>query len=1316
MVLLLTAVLSSAQESAQVALRGEKLQMQPAYRSAQLPLTFEANHGQISSQVKFLTHGKGYTAYLTVGGMVLSLRPNQPVPAQQTSNGAASNKSQQLSTTLQFKLVGAAQNPTVIGEDLQPGRVNYFIGRDPAKWHTNVPTYAKVLYKNVYPGIDLVYYGNQRQLEYDFAVSPGADPGRIQFEITGANQIGLDAEGNLVLQTIGGELHFQSPLVYQESNGVRVPVGGMYVMDDSTHVGFHVAQYDSSKPLVIDPVLVYSTYLGGSGDDQPTGIAVDGSGCVYVAGYTDSTDFPLATLGSLPAGATHVFVAKLDSTGSNLIYADYVGGNGGDYGNALVLDSANDVYVTGSTTSSDFPVVNPYQGTYPGSYNGFLTRISADGSSLLYSTYLGGNSSDAPSSIAIDSSGSVLVAGNTASTNFPVVNAYQATVSPNQGGLYGYYGFLTKFSSNGSSLIYSTYFGGNLNVVLNCSGNPCWPSPYSAITGIALDSSGNVYAAGNTNTYNFPTTSGAYLSTDSTQQDSVVGFVSKLSTSGSLDYSTYFYESSGAIMGINAIAVDGSGSAYVTGIALSDGTFPITSTSICDPSVYGWECNFAFVTKFDTAGSTLLYSTFLGPNNGASPQAIALDSNNDAYVLASSSSSSFSIVDGLEPYTSGSDLLLVEIDPLATTQLFATDLGGSADEFPDGIAIDSNSNLYIAASTDSTDFPVTLGAFQDVLAGGMDAFLLKIGPNSAPSIALSPASLLFSVQTVGFTSPAQTILLRNMGSSPLSISSITANGDFAETDDCGSSVPTAASCTFSVTFRPTAPGPRNGSIAIQDNAAGSPQLIILVGDGSGPGATLTPMSLTFPGQPVGTSSAAQAATLTNSGNLPLNISGIQVTGDFGQNNSCPAQVSPGSSCMINVTFSPAVSGTRSGSLTVNDNAYGSPQAVNLTGTGSAPAPIASVSPASFVFSAQQVGTSSAAQTATLTNSGSAALNITSILLAGDFAQTNNCPTQLPSGSNCTLRISFSPVVSGARSGTITISDNAQGSPQTVTLTGTGSAPVASLSPTSLVFPPQQVGMSSVAQTETLTNTGNAALSIASVQVTGNYAQTNNCPASLASNSSCAVHITFTPTAAGTRNGTLTVSDNAPSSLQTANLTGSGSDFSLASSPGTNTIQAGSVANYNVTVSPVGGSFPYAVKLTCSGVPAQTSCGLSPNVVTPGVGTATSRLTITATSSVARSAPHRRLRRAPVYAVWIQMQGIGLFGIVLATLKGRARKLRVLALLAVTIVALLFMTSCAGGTGIAPLPQTGTSPGTYTLTVSGASGSLQHSLFVTLTVQ
>src|SRR4030088_2189657 len=259
-----------------------------------LPLTFEANQGQTAQQAKFLARGPGYSVFLTTGGMVLSLRPATVVtPSTAAGTTSAKSNNRPPITTLQFKLLRANPSPQIVGEDPQSGKVNYFIGNDPAKWHRNVPTYARVRYKNMYPGIDLLYYGNRRQLEYDFALGPGADPTRIQFEITGANQVLLDAKGELVLKAGGGELRFQCPIVYQESNGSRVAVQGGYVVKDATHIGFHVAEYDQSKPLVIDPVLVYSTYLGGSGNDQPKGIAVDGSGNVYIAGYTDSAAFPL---------------------------------------------------------------------------------------------------------------------------------------------------------------------------------------------------------------------------------------------------------------------------------------------------------------------------------------------------------------------------------------------------------------------------------------------------------------------------------------------------------------------------------------------------------------------------------------------------------------------------------------------------------------------------------------------------------------------------------------------------------------------------------------------------------------------------------------------------------------------------------------------------------------------------------------------------------------------------------------------------------------------------------------------------------------
>lgn len=1182
------------------------------------PLIFEANQGQTDPQVKFICHASRYRAFLTASAMVLSLRATEAGKVQSGMATPGAQLSEKI--TVQLQLVGAASNPMIIGEDPLPGRVNYFIGRDPSKWHTNILTYSRVRYKNVYPGIDLVYYGNHRQLEYDFEVSPGADLNNIQLQITGPGRSEVDANGNLVLDTTIGQLHFQTPSVYQELNGNRVPLSGAYVMSDTTHVRFRVASYDQSKPLVIDPVLVYSTYLGGSGDDEPSGIAVDNAGNVYVAGYTDSTDFPSADLGSLPSGDTHVFIAKLDAAGSNLVYADYLGGNSQDYGYALVLDANNDVYVTGSTASSDFPLVNPYQGTYPGSFNAFLSKISADGSSLLYSTYLGGNGSDIPAAITIDSSGSVLVAGNTSSTNFPVAAAYQPTASPNQGGNFGNYGFLSKFSPDGSYLAYSTYLGGSSNVAYNCSGTPCWSSPFSAINGIAVDSEGNAYAGGVTNTYNFPTTTNAYQPTASTQQTNpTVGFVSKFSSSGTLDYSTYFYESSASLTEADAIAVDSSGSAYITGIAFSDGTFPVTSTSICDPTVSGFACDYAFVTKFDPTGSTLAYSTFLGLNNNAIPRALTLDAKNDAYVLASTSSNSFAIVNGIEPYSGGNDLLLVEIDPAASTQIVATYLGGSENEYSAGIALDPNGNVYVAGSTDSTDLPVTQGASQALLAGSTNAFVMKIALGSAPSVSLTPVSLRYAAENVGSSSQPQTVLLRNMGSAALGISAITPSGDFTESDTCGSTVAAADSCIISVIFTATAAGTRSGSIAIEDSASGSPHTIALSGAGNGPLGVLAPQSLTFSIQSLGTTSAAQAVTLNNAGNETLDVSNIQVTGDFAQVNNCPSTLASSSSCTINVTFTPTAFGARSGSLAVSDNAQSSPQTVNLTGSGPVPpAPVLAVSPASLVFSSQ---------------------------------------------------------------------------------------PLKSFSTSKVV---------------TLSNTGTAPLSISTIQISGDFAQVNNCPSSLATNSSCAINIVFTPTAVGARSGNLTIADNAQNSPQVVNIAGTGGDFSLASLPGSNTVEPGAAAIYKLTISSVGGSFPSVVQMSCNGLPAQTSCTFSPAAVTVGANGASSTLTIATTATVA-GATLPSSDRSPIYAVWIQLQLIGLFGVIVITSKRRNKNSRRVVLAAFLTIALIFMIGCAGGTGIAPTtqpttPQPGTAAGTYAVAVTATSGNLQHSLSVTLIVQ
>ncbi len=406
-----------------------------------LPLSLEASQGQSDAQVKFLARGPGYTLFLTPTEAVLSLKKPQPQRKAAREIPAPSEPAGR--TVLRMRLVGANPAPQISGREVLPGKVNYLKGQDPAHWHTEIPTYAKVAYAQVYPGIDLVYYGNQRQLEYDFVLAPGADPHTPTLSFEGADRLEIDTRGELVLHTAGGDLRMHKPLIYQEVEGVRQPIAGGYVRKNERQVGVEIAGYDRARPLVIDPVLVYSTYLGGNGFDGGIGIAVDDSGQAYVTGATTSTDFPTRNplQPALRGGFQDAFVTKLNRAGSKLVYSTYLGGTDDENTTATAEDRFGQAYVTGFTQSTDFPTQDPLQPALSGGFaDAFVAKLNRTGSKLVYTTYLGGTGDDFGRGIAVDPSGHAYVTGDTNSTDFPT----QDPLQPASGGDFD--AFVTKIS------------------------------------------------------------------------------------------------------------------------------------------------------------------------------------------------------------------------------------------------------------------------------------------------------------------------------------------------------------------------------------------------------------------------------------------------------------------------------------------------------------------------------------------------------------------------------------------------------------------------------------------------------------------------------------------------------------------------------------------------------------------------------------------------------------------------------------------------------------------------------------------------------
>ena len=1068
-----------------------------------LPLSFEVNHGQTDVRVKFLSRTSGYTLFLTGDEAVLALSGKTASPDKAKVAGVAHNlhsvpAAPKAGGVLRMKLRNANPEAKVTGVNELAGTSNYFIGNDPAKWRTNVPTYAKVKYEEIYSGIDLVYYGNQRQLEYDFVVAPGADPSRIKFDVHGAKRIRRDAQGDLVLTMGEGEIRWHKPTVYQEKDGVRQLVAARYAITDKNRVGFAVAEYDSGRALYIDP-LIYSTYLGGSGRDVGFGVAVDSAGNAYVTGVTASTNFPI-TPGAFQTTSTgeDAFVTKLNSTGSALVYSTYLGGSGLNSGGPIAVDSAGNAYVAGITDSTDFPITpgafqtvcNQCAGV---NWDGFVTKLNPSGSALVYSTYLGGSGVDQINGIAVDGSGDAYVAGVTSSTNFPTTpGAFQ----PNCAGVCNIDNpdaFVTELNSTGSALVYSTYLGG---------------SGEDSGTGIAVDSAGDAYVNGFTCSTDFPVTPGAFQTTYNSSSCVNLGgnaFVTKLNSTGSaLVYSTYL-GGSGEDSG-TGIAVDSAGDAYVTGSTTST-NFP-TMNPLQPANGGGYD---AFVIKLNSTGSALVYSTYLGGSGSDSGTGIAVDSAGNAYVTGGTSSTNFPTFDPLQPANGGGgDAFVSKLNPSGSALVYSTYLGGSGGDNGFGIAVDSAGNAYVTGITESTDFP-TMNPFQPTYGGGNsggigDAFVSKIAKPSAV-------------------------------------------------------------------------------------------------------VSLAPPSLGFGDQPLGIASSPQVSTLTNAGELTLTITSIQVTGANG----------------------------------------------------------------------------------------------------GDFAQTNNCGTSVPAGGSCDISVAFTPTVVGTRTGQVTITDNAADSPQTISLTGIG---VTSPTTTLLTSAPNP---SALGQAVTLTATVTTSGSTAPTGTVTFYDGTTTLGTSTLNGSGIA---TYTTSSLSVGQHSMTAvyggdANNAGSTSSVLTQTVNAADFTLTSNPTSATVTAGQSGTFTLTVTPQG-SFTSPISFSCSGLPALAGCTFKPASVTPNSSTATSTLTITTTAQTASLASPFRRRSSSLYAMLLVLPAMLLGRVGMAAPK--RRKLLSYCLAFVLVGGCLLQVACGGGSNGGGSGRGGTPPGTYTVTVTGAAGSTQHTTAVTLTVQ
>ncbi|HLK48612.1 MAG TPA: SBBP repeat-containing protein [Bryobacteraceae bacterium] len=641
--------------------------------SGSLPIAFEVNRGQAPAEFGFVSRSEHYAVSLSAARVEWASGKSRVTAVLEGARPDAS---------------GAAESPL-------PGVVNYVRGGNPSKWLLDIPTYRQARYRGVYPGIDVLYYGKEGRMEYDFLVAAGANPNLIRMRYRGARRMRLSSAGDLLLETASGTIQQQKPVAYQERGGQRRPVAARYIVDGST-VRLAVAHYDRAQPLVIDPPLSWATYSSfHSSTTDVAAVATDPAGNVYISGYAIS-----------PLGDADCVVAQLNPTGTTVLYRTVLAGSGDDAGYAIAPDAFGNVYVTGQTDSSDFPNTNPGQSLGGMGIDAFAAKLDHTGK-LVYSTYLGGSQTEVGYALAVDMSGNLYVAGGTQSSDFPRTgNAFQNTIA---GGIDA---FVSVFDPNGS-LLYSTFFGGSADDIAY---------------GIIVDPAYNVYLTGTTTSTNFPVTSAAFQPHSGGGID---GFVTKLAPFGGPLYSTYIGGSGDDSPA--AIAVDGAGAAYVAG-ATSSSNFPTKSPF--QGVFYGKKDIFAF--KMNAAGSQLVYSTYVGGSGTDTAGGVALDANGNLYIAGHSDSEDFPTVNAFAPSRKGAvNGVVTALGPAGNTLNFSTYLGGSNQDSANGIALNCTTGLSIAGNTASLDFPVTAGVMQSTFGlNEQDGFVASIGlPPIAPAVA-----------------------------------------------------------------------------------------------------------------------------------------------------------------------------------------------------------------------------------------------------------------------------------------------------------------------------------------------------------------------------------------------------------------------------------------------------------------------------------------------------------------------------------------------------------------------------------------------------